>query len=317
MTLENAGLRSQRRSTTRKLARRAALNVALKLLALIVTALAAHDAANAATRGGASPCDAKLVHDIPARPADAPGWRGLAPRVASIEGEERERLIGEQLARGNLPSFLRRLRPVTFEGRLAGGRPVHVVTCVTPDYLAVGSDDDHMLVPMALAGARALAQRFGFLLPTRRIVDAVHAQADVRLLPSPLPAGDRMRSTEYFVRHDRMIEAQRAATGASADALTAGHKKDIVLTPALWRNPGQIAIYGWHRADGRPIQPLSTVHGARYADYSHGVRLVSATAFVDGAARRLTDLLADPEYSRLLSDEGPMPRVWEWLAQGR
>ena len=53
-----------------------------------------------------------------------------------------------------------------------------------------------------------------------------------------------------------------------------------------------------------PIQPLSTVHGMRYADYSHGVRLVSAIAFVDGEARQLLSLLEDPQAARVFSDEG-------------
>jgi hypothetical protein len=51
------------------------------------------------------------------------------------------------------------------------------------------------------------------------------------------------------------------------------------------------------------------VHGARYADYSHGVRLVSAMAYVDGAARPLLDLLEDPRLARLVSDEGPISRA--------
>ena len=57
-------------------------------------------------------------------------------------------------------------------------------------------------------------------------------------------------------------------------------------SPICWRaNPGKIAIYGWHRLNGAPIQPLSTVHGACYADYSHGIRLVSETVLVDGKTR--------------------------------
>jgi hypothetical protein len=60
-----------------------------------------------------------------------------------------------------------------------------------------------------------------------------------------------------------------------------------------WSNPGRVAIYGWHRPDGNPIQPLNTVHGIRYADYSQGVRLVSDTAYVGGKATPLLTLLQD------------------------
>jgi hypothetical protein len=55
---------------------------------------------------------------------------------------------------------------------------------------------------------------------------------------------------------------------------------------------------------GNPIQPLSTVHGFRYADYSHGVRLVSDTAYVDGQSRSLLSVLQDPLLSSVVSSEG-------------
>ena len=85
-----------------------------------------------------------------------------------------------------------------------------------------------------------------------------------------------MTSTEYYRTHNTMIEKQSQTRLASRlGALVSGHKKDVVLTNRLITHPGQIAIYGWHRAKATPIQPLSTVHGAGYADYSHGIRLVS------------------------------------------
>ena len=51
-----------------------------------------------------------------------------------------------------------------------------------------------------------------------------------------------------------------------------------------------VAIYGWLRRDGATIQLLSTGHMAWYADYCHGIRLVSDTVFVDGQARSVFDL---------------------------
>ena len=90
--------------------------------------------------------------------------------------------------------------------------------------------------------------------------------------------------------------------------LVSGHKKDLVLTNRLSSAPGRVAIYGWHRPGGNPIQPLSTVHGAEYADYSHGIRLVSRTAFVNGQAVDLQDLLMDGTYAGLLNTDGPIGR---------
>jgi hypothetical protein len=113
-----------------------------------------------------------------------------------------------------------------------------------------------------------------------------------------------MTSPEYLLRHNRTIESQLA--GRPRGLLLSGHKKDLVLTNRLTRRARRVAIYGWEYADGTPIQPLSTVHDGRYADYSHGVRLVSTTAYVDGKPRSLTDLLEDPQLAELLSDEGPV-----------
>jgi hypothetical protein len=185
---------------------------------------------------------------------------------------------------------------------------------VLSDYLSLGSDRDFLLVPMSLDSALAVASRFGFMLPTQRMVDLIYREAQVRLLPQPLPASDRMRSVAYLQQHDALVEQQRGERGAAPGARTAGPNKDLGLSARRWQEPGRLAIYGWQRADGTPIQPLSTVHGARYADYSHGVRLVSQTVFVNGAPARLLDALADAQLGPLLSDEGALPQAAAWLA---
>jgi hypothetical protein len=140
------------------------------------------------------------------------------------------------------------------------------------------------------------------------MVDAIYLQAGVKLAPQPMPPTARMQSTDYFWTHNKTIDEGRARARATLGVLTAGQKKDIVLTNRLRSKPGRVAIYGWHRQNGRPIQPLSTVHGAEYADYSHGVRLVSSTAFVNGSPRNLGDILQDPQLSQIVSSEGPIPR---------
>jgi hypothetical protein len=239
---------------------------------------------------------------IPQVAPGAVGGRDFAARVAGLEGAARDGEVRAELLAGDLPERLRHLAPVRVEGRLTGGRPVAITLCVMPDYLAVGSDQDALLVPMGLPTALAVAARYGFVLPTPRMVDAIYAAAQVKLDPEPLPAGNAMCSTDYVVRHDGMIAAQRAAKHAPGNVLTAGHKKDLVATARLASAPGRVAIYGWHRAPHQPIQPLSTVHGAGYADYSHGVRLVSRTVYVDGTPRSIDEVLADPEIRRLLAD---------------
>ena len=111
-----------------------------------------------------------------------------------------------------------------------------------------------------------------------------------------------MRSNRYFLKHQQKIEAQR--THCPLGELISGHKKDVVLTNLLRSKPGRIAIYGWHRQNGEPIQPLSIVHGAWYADYSHGIRLVSDQVWINGETLPILDVLNDPVLAPLLTYEG-------------
>ncbi len=280
-------------------------------IAGVVCGLLAQPAFPAGKLAERRPCAGTLAQQIAARRPDAPGGQALLAQMMELSGDARDRVLAGELLAGNVPSFLRRLAPVTFSGAGADGAPVRVTLCVTPDYLAVGSDADFVRVPLGLPAAAEIADRFGFLLPTTRMVDAIYAQAPVRLKPSPMPPTAQMRSTDYLLRHNRTVDGQQHESGGRLGVLTAGQKKDLVLSNRLKSAPGRVAIYGWHRSEGAPIQPLSTVHGERYADYSHGVRLVSATAFVNGAPRQLAALLQDPALARIVSSEGPIaePRV--------
>jgi hypothetical protein len=226
-----------------------------------------------------------------------------------VDAQQRERAVHDEILRGNVPSFLRQLVPVQL-AVTQNGRPVDATLFVMPDYLAIGSDADYIRMPMNLETATDLAAQFGFVLPTRKIVNAIYEQSGHHFVPEPLTPGPQMTSTDYYVRHNDLIERQAQAESVRPGELVSGHKKDVVLTNLLARTPGRIAIYGWHRASGTPIQPLSTVHGACYEDYSHGIRFVSERAIVDGDVRRVEDLLQDPTTASLLSDEGPIRAVF-------
>ena len=244
---------------------------------------------------------------IPPRAPSAPGGTAFVASLAALPRDRREQAIFKELSRGNVPDFLRSLRPIrlSLPGQPAADGRQRMVTAtvwVMPDYLAVGSNEDFVRVPLGLPTATAIARRFGFVLPTRKLVDAIYQQAALRLPPVPMPAGPEMRSVHYLLRHNRTIEQQRM--GWHVDGIVAGHKKDLVLSERLMERPERVAIYGWHRPDGRPIQPLSIVHGAHYADYSHGVRLVAETVLVNGVPRSIYEVLEQPRLVRLLSDEG-------------
>lgn len=247
------------------------------------------------------------------RTRDAPTGSQFVRQIQGMSDDEREAAIRDQALGGNFPTFLRHSDPVTLTGRSSDGAAIAITVCVAPDYLAIGSDRDYLFVPMRLQTALVVANRYGSLLPTRRIVDAIYAQARVHLRPQPLPASDTMRTTGYYWHHSELVREQRDAFAEPPGALTAGDKKDLVLTNRFWTNLQRVAIYGWHLTDGKPIQPLSTVHGARYADYSHGVRLVGAIAYVNGAATPLLKLLQDPRLASILSDEGVLRNAGELL----
>lgn len=261
-------------------------------------------------------CSPRLLAEIPPRPAGAPTGSEFARRVRALAGAARDQLVTTQLLAGDVPQFLRHLVPVTLRSSRSSTarKPESVTVCVLPDYLAVGSNTDYLFVPMGLAPALEVAGRFGFVLPTPKVVDAIYAASPVKLSPQPLTPDERMRSTPYLVYHTELINLQRASWPEPLGALVSGDKKDLVLTDRLWRDPGRVAIYGWHRAWDQPIQPLSTVHGARYADYSHGVRLVSRTVYVNGAPRQIENVLSDPTLAPALSAEGTMPHLLERLA---
>jgi hypothetical protein len=278
---------------------------ALKVFLLITLCLQAHTAV------GTELADILtfLLKQIPTRPSFAMTGSEFVKYVSAMDEPRREQAILAQITRGNLPDFLRKLKPVQLVERLSDEKTTTATLFVMPDYLAIGSDKDFLSIPMDFYTATEIAVKLGFILPTKKIVDTIFQQSSVHFAPEPMPPGPKMRSTAYYVKHHQKIEEQRLALACPLDALVSGHKKDIVLTNRLAREIGKIAIYGWHRLSGTPIQPLSTVHGAGYADYSHGIRLVSDLVLIDGGPSSVYGVLEDPELAKVLSDEGAIPKV--------
>lgn len=237
---------------------------------------------------------------IPGRPADAPSGSAVMAEVAELSRDEREQRLAAELLRGNIPEFLRTWRAVEVKDADDASRE-HVLRYeVMPDYLAVGSEVDFVRVPLTPETAQRVADAFGAMLPTRKMVDDFTQQAAVRLAPQPL-AEDR-ESVAAFLKHNELIEQQWG--DRARGQLVAGIKKDVVLTNRLAEKANRVAIYGWHQLDGSPIQPLTIVHVNWYVDYSHGIRLVRRDAVLDGKPRDLKRLMHDSKLHGLVSDEG-------------
>jgi hypothetical protein len=262
----------------------------------------------------AASCPSRLTAKIPPRAADALNGSQFIKHVAAMEPEEREAAIVAEILNGNIPAFLRHLVPVEVTSPFGdhGQAPASATLCVIPDYLAIGSDDDFVRMPMNFRSSTRIAREFGFVLPTDRIVDAVHQQAAYQFSPQPLKPGPRMVLPDYFRTHDQRIREQGLRAGVAPGILVAGHKKDVVLSNRLNRRGGRIAIYGWHYRDGTPIQPLSTAHHAGYADYSHGIRLVSQFLTVDGKRYSIYDVLRNTD---LLNGDGAIRNVDTLMGQ--
>jgi hypothetical protein len=81
---------------------------------------------------------------------------------------------------------MRKLKPVVMTFRGKRRRPMSATIWVTPDYLSVGRDDDFVRTPMGLPTARAVAVRFGCVLPTLKMVDAIYRESVVHLKPQPM-----------------------------------------------------------------------------------------------------------------------------------
>jgi hypothetical protein len=138
-------------------------------------------------------------------------------------------------------------------------------------------------------------------------VDAIFHQAECVIWPRIFSPAPEMNSIAWLEAHNDWIRTQRFLEW-DFTRLVAGHKKDIVLSSRLLHREKKIAIYGWQNIRlGENIQPLSTWHGDRYVDYSHGLRLVGAWALLDGKLQPLKKIMEDPELSFLVSHEGPIP----------
>ncbi len=250
--------------------------------------------------------------NIPPRDPSAETGSDFMKRIRDLSREEREEEIYRAAAFGNMPDFLR--TTVTLKGVFSdlNGTPHTLEYEVMPDYLAIGSNEDFCRIPMNPRTAQRLADLFGASLLTAKLSDHIWSAADLKLEPFFYkPVGNANELVGKFVEHNTQIERQLAEAGGKHGQLVAGIKKDVIISSSIAEHPDKVVIYGWHKPDGNPIQPVYSSHIWWYVDYSHGIRFMNAQVLVDGRPVKVSDLLNDPVLFRIVTDEEiPLARAF-------
>ena len=242
-------------------------------------------------------CHAQRSLSLPARNLKAISGSQFYKNVFTKTREERELLAKNEILSGNIPSFLKKFIAIhTFIISPLGSK-IKATYWVLPDYLSIGNNEDFARIPLTPATAQAIADSLNCFLPTKKIVDDIYKAAKIKLEPVPMYAFRDSAVTMY--QHNLIIEGQRKLK----IGLIAGIKKDVIITSRLNSAPNKVAIYGWHKLDGNPIQPVYTGHVDWYVDYSHGIRLVYQTILVDKKLMDFREVLKDPVLKKLLCDE--------------
>lgn len=258
--------------------------------------------------------DSIIYLNIPDRPANALEGSAFVNQVKNLSIIDREIAVVSEILSGNVPSFSRKLKAITINQSISGNS--YALSFYTLcDYMAIGSDEDYFYIPMTPSTAQYLADSLNCILPTKKMVDIIYNNAEFKLQPQPIPPSDTMTTVPVFWQHTGLVKQQFNQLGfdRSANNIVGGTKKDIIISNKIYsldRNYERVVIYGWHLGVNNPIQPVYNGHIAMYADYSHGVRLISNLAFLNGDSVQVEDIITQQSLWILLSNEGIIPQPY-------
>jgi hypothetical protein len=192
----------------------------------------------------------------------------------------------------------------------AGGHTAKIM--VAQDALELGGPGDSFRVNVSHTTEQQIVDALGLTMPTDKIADMIHEQAQVVLKPRMQPdsvSNGTMSTVGAMLRHSREVDAIRGSGGLAS---TVG--KHWILSNHLGDRADIGVNYGWHDASapykspgGLPLwQQTGTRHDRFHVDYSQVVVPVHPSCVVDGATRNLWDVMADPSLAPLVSYEGPI-----------
>ncbi len=257
----------------------------------------------------------------------------LNPGTGKEVGEDMKKLVGTP---GAFRKKLLEMKPgperqkFILDAALAKGKPNTVPVSiplpdggkmtywVMPSYLSV----DGVNLPISAEDNQRLADAWGMVLPTNKIITQVYQNASKKIDPRPLSAGgrigDKTYSGEEVVKHkisdsDSAVQYSdnfNKALGDDKDGIISGYYKEISQP----NKDGKVSIYGLFDK-GKPIQNgLNTSHtttkdpsGYAHTEYAMVSRLLNDKVEIetaDGKKIRTTmeEVMSDPKWSGLVSD---------------
>lgn len=224
----------------------------------------------------------------------------FAQSILHKSGQERDDIIFDQFNQGNIPNWLHQ----NIVSIKASDNKNTIEYFVMPDVLCIGNEYDFFRVSCSGYTYKKIANLFNASFITPKMSKQIWQAADLKETPITWkgPFTEIMGATSTMIWHNDQIEQQRAGRNFN---LISGHKKDMVISKDLLSLPNNICITGWYYADGKQIQPKSArVHSELWTDYADQVRLVSQICFINGQETNFFDVLNNPSYSYLISDEG-------------
>lgn len=246
----------------------------------------------------------KSMINLPPRYDNAKSGSQIGKEAINLSGQTRDNYFLNEILLGNIPDYVRNLVPVRI---LDKGNLLEYY--VSPDVLSVGSNEDYLRISLNGRSAKILLDQINCTLPTKKMSNDIFYSADFRLNPQPMGASSSMTNTQTLINHNAAINNQTA--GRDFTLLT-GHKKDIVIDKNLLLYKKNIAIYGFFYKTGQPIQGPGvqySAHNILYQDYSHSIRLCSRNAILNNQPVDLFEVLNDPNFAYLISEQGPYNAV--------
>lgn len=224
--------------------------------------------------------------------------------ISETDLTSRDNAIIKAIADDNIPIFLKNRIEV-----LIADENNKLFYWVSPDVLSIGTNDDFVRVPMGGKTAKKIVDELNCVISTPKMVFDIWQQSEIKAIPimgSP-PFDNSMGYTSKFVNHNVKIQNELDnLINYRLGKLTSGIKKDIVVCSQLWGTANKnLAIFGWYNTNGIPVQPLNaTSHSIDYQDYSSSLRLVNRYMSLNGQKVDYYDVLNDPKFSYLLTNEG-------------